>query len=101
MSKVILNYDCLPGLDRRFPDAVLIPFIPGGSQAKFSMCDTVVMADRPAISTEQMCAYARKAAPLAKDVIVLGRSSDPSHGTKQAKFPANGPATVRVLVPVM
>ena len=90
MAKVILNYDLLPGLERQFPGAVLVPFVPGGSHARFSMCDTVVMADRKALTREQMCAYARKAAPLAKDVIVLGRSTDPSHDTKMAKFPANG-----------
>lgn len=87
--KVILNYDNLSpeGLEKQFPGAVLVPFVPGGSKATHSMCDTVVMRNRSALSTEQMCAWARKAAPLAKAVIILGRASDPSHDEQSTKRP--------------
>ena len=90
--KVILNFDLIPNLEKQFPGTVIIPYTPGGSRPTYSMADTVVMADRRKYTTEQMCAYARKAAPLAKEVIILGRPGDPSHDTKMAKVPTNGGA---------
>ena len=90
MPKVILNYDLIPGLEKDFPNAVVIPYVPNGSRPAFSMCDTVVMADRRKLTTEQMCAHAKKAAPLAEEVIIWGRHGDHSHDTRMAKFPTNG-----------
>ncbi len=78
---VILNYDNIPGIDRRFPDAVIRANI-GGRWVPDMMADTVYMLRKPDMSREDMCRMAKKAAPLAKTVIIEGLAADPSHDTR-------------------
>ena len=74
--KVILNYDSLPGLENRWPTAVIRPL--SGSREPDYMADTVCIVQRYGMSTEQVCAMARKAAPLARTVFIDGYTN-PSH----------------------
>ena len=87
--KVILNYDNLEGLEIRYPQAVIQKNEPRhfkGSMPGYFMADTVIMKNRPGLSSNELCAMARRAAPLATRIIVLGRAIDPSHDTKGTLF---------------
>lgn len=71
-SKVILNYDNIPDLESRYQDAVIQPYEPGPSHAKYYMADTVHMAWRHGMSRDQMTRLAKEAAPLAERVVIDG-----------------------------
>lgn len=78
-SKVVLNYDNVPGLENRYPGAVIQPYNPGNSHAKYYMADTVFMYAKKGMSNEQMIQMARNAAPLAEKVVIDGVRDGLSH----------------------
>ena len=87
-GKVVLNYD---GLDiaARYPDAIIQPYQPGASHAKYYMADTVHMKRRDAMKWEDMYGMAKKAAPLmAKLVIEELPVHNPAHDGKDGIFTA-------------
>ena len=71
--RVILNYDNVPGLSRRWPDAVIRP---RRNNADL-MADTVYMVRRPELSSTDMCRLGMNAAPLAKSVIIENYMPEP------------------------
>lgn len=85
-SKVILNYDNVSGLENRYPDAIIQPYQPGRSKAKYYMADTVVIQKRKFMTKEQMCALAKDAAPLATHIIIDGMPDDRSHDNRSGSF---------------
>lgn len=85
-SKVILNYDNVSGLEHRYPDAIIQPYQPGRSKAKYYMADTVHMTSRRGMTKDQMYALAKDAAPLATKLIIEGVADDPSHDNKAGIF---------------
>ena len=88
-SKVILNYDNIPGLENRYKGAVIQPYKPGASRAKYFMADTVHMTRREGMSREQMTKLAKKAAPLADQVVIDGMPDNLSYNNKAGIFPAH------------
>lgn len=86
-SKVILNYDNIPGLENRYKDAVIQPYQPGRSRPKYYMADTVHMVRRCGMTKEQMEAMALKAAPLARRLVIDGMPDNVSHDNKAGIFP--------------
>ena len=85
-SKVILNYDNIPGMEIRYPQAVIQPCETGKSKPKYYMADTVVMRDRIGLSGSQLCAMAKAAAPLARKLVVIGKPMDRSRETKKCEY---------------
>ena len=77
-GKVILNYDNL-NLDGRYPVAIIQPYKPGASHAKYFMADTVVMTYRKGMTKAQMERMAKDAAPLAERVVIDGMPAVQSH----------------------
>lgn len=86
-SKVILNYDNIPGLENRYKGAVIQPYNPGRSHAKYFMADTVHMTSRRGMTKDQMYALAKEAAPLAEKVVIEGVPDNYSHANKCGIFP--------------
>ena len=86
-SKVILNYDNIPGLENRYKGAVIQPYDPGRSKAKYFMADTVHMTSRRGMTKDQMYALAKEAAPLADQVVIDGMPDNLSHDNKAGIFP--------------
>lgn len=78
-SKVILNYDNVPGLENRYRNAVIQPYDPGQSHVKYYMADTVHMTWRRDMSRTDMERLAKQAAPLADRVVIDGMPDNPSH----------------------
>jgi hypothetical protein len=78
-SRVILNYDNIPGLESRYRNAVIQPYNPGRSHAKYYMADTVHMAWRRDMSCTDMERMAKDAAPLAERVVIDGMPDGQSH----------------------
>lgn len=78
-SKVILNYDNVEGLDKRYENAIVQSYNPGGSHAKYYMADTVYMLHRKGVARESMCKMAKDAAPLATKLIIEGSEEGRSH----------------------
>ena len=78
-SKVILNYDNIPSLENRYKGAVIQPYNPGRSHAKYFMADTVHMTARFGMTRKEMIAMAKRAAPLAEKIIIDGLPDNPSH----------------------
>lgn len=88
-SRVVLNYDNISNLENRYKGAVIQPYTPGRSHAKYFMADTVHMNRRHNMTREQMCALAKDAAPLADRVVIDGMPDDLSHDGKVGYFPAH------------
>lgn len=88
-SKVILNYDNVPDLESRYQDAVIQPYEPGRSHAKYYMADTVHMTWKRGLSKEQMTRMAKEAAPLASRVVIDGMPDNLSHDNKAGIFTAH------------
>lgn len=88
-AKVILNYDNIPDLENRYKNAVIQPYQPGRSHARYYMADTVHMAKRWNMTKEQMHALAKEAAPLADRVVIDGMPDNPSFDNKTGIFPAH------------
>lgn len=93
-SKVILNYDNIPGLENRYKGAVIQPYNPGQSHAKYFMADTVHMTSRREMTKDQMYALAKDAAPLAEKVVIDGMPDNLSHDNKAGIFPVRTFATM-------
>ena len=89
-SKVILNYDNIPGLENRYRNAVIQPYQPGRSKARYYMADTVFMRRHYGMSREQMAKLAKEAAPLATKLIIEGVADNPSHDNKTGLFSMKG-----------
>jgi len=90
VGKVILNYDNVQGLESRYENAIIQPYEPGRSHAKYFMADTVHMNRRKGMTREQMFQMAKSAAPLAERVVIDGLPNDPSHDTKNFVFQKTG-----------
>lgn len=87
-GKVILNYDNL-NLDGRYPDAIIQPYQPGASHAKYYMADTVHMKRRPDMKWEDVYGMAKKAAPLMEKLVVEELPvHNPAHEGKEGIFTA-------------
>ena len=86
VGKVILNYDNVRGLESRYENAIIQPYEPGGSHAKYFMADTVHMNRRKGMTREQMFKMAKDAAPLAERVVIDGLPEDHSHDTKMLHY---------------
>ncbi len=91
-SRVILNYDNIPDLENRYRNAVIQPYNPGQSRAKYYMADTVHMNRRLGMSREQMAALAKDAAPLATTLVIEGMPEDASHDTRITTIPVHARA---------
>lgn len=88
-SKVILNYDNVPDLENRYKGAVIQPYEPGASRAKYFMADTVHMTRRHGMSWEQMYTLAKQAAPLAVHLVVDGMPADISKEENTGAVPVS------------
>ena len=87
-GKVILNYDNVD-LDGRYPDAIIQPYNPGASRARYYMADTVHMKRRPDMKWEDMYEMAKKAAPLMEKLVVEELPvHNPAHDGKEGVFTA-------------
>lgn len=88
-AHVVLNYDNLPDLESRYPEAVIQPYVVWPSRDPYLMADTVHMKYRPGLTEEQMGVMARKAAPLCARVVIDGKPDGASHAKKTTIFPLN------------
>ena len=86
-SRVILNYDNIPGLENRYRNAVIQPYYPGRSHARYYMADTVHMVKREGMTRNQMYMLAKDAAPLARRLVIDGIPDNISHDNKSGIFP--------------
>lgn len=86
VGKVILNYDNVQGLEMRYENAIIQPYEPGRSHAKYFMADTVHMNRRKGMTREQMFKLAKNAAPLAERVVIDGLPNDHSRDTKMFSY---------------
>ena len=86
VGKVILDYDNIGGLENVYRNAVIQPYEPGPSHAKYYMADTVHMTRRKGMTREQMFKMAKDAAPLAERVVIDGLPEDHSHDTKMFSY---------------